>query len=307
MVDLARRKAMQLEDVPRSFAGREFAAGELELIREVVASCAGLSRAELAKTVCELLGWRRCNGSLKGLECRQYLEQLDSCGYLCLPAKHRRRPPGSSTRIPKTRQGEPEAAVVGSVEEFGPLVLQEVRDVQDRHLFRELVGRYHYQGYAVAYGAQLCYLVFVSQPQRRVVGCLRFSSPAWRMSARDRWIGWDESARSRNLQRVVNNSRFLLLPWVRIRNLASRVLSQAAGQVVVDWRVRYGVDPVLLETLVDAQRFSGTCYRAANWIEVGVTTGRGRMDRAHRRHGALPKKVLLYPLCRDAARHLRES
>lgn len=298
---------MQLEDVPRSFAGRKFAVGELEMIRELVASCGGLSRAELAKTVCELLGWRRRNGSLKGLECRQYLEQLDRCGYLCLPAKRQRRPPGSSIRISKTRQGEAGAVVEGSVEEFDPLVFQEVREERDRQLFRELVARYHYQGYAVAYGAQLCYLVFVSQPKHRVVGCLRFSSPAWRMSARDRWIGWDESARSRNLQRVVNNSRFLLLPWVRIRNLASRVLSQAARRVKVDWRARYGVEPVLLETLVDAQRFSGTCYRAANWIEVGVTTGRGRMDRAHRRHGALPKKILLYPLYRDAARRLRES
>jgi hypothetical protein len=307
MVGEARKKAMPLEDVPRSFAGREFAARELELIREVVASCEGLSRAELAKTVCELLGWRRRNGSLKGLECRQYLEQLAACGYLCLPAKRRRRPPGSSIRVPKTREGEAGALVEGSVEEFGPVVVQEVGEVRDRELFRELVGRYHYRGYTVAYGAQLCYLVFVSQPQRRVVGCLRFSSPAWRMSARDRWIGWDESARSRNLQRVVNNSRFLLLPWVRIRNLASRVLSQSARQVVVDWRVRYGVEPVLLETLVDAQRFSGTCYRAANWIEVGETTGRGRMDRAHERHGVLPKKVLIYPLCRDAARRLRES
>lgn len=298
---------MPLEDVPRRFAGREFAARELELIREVVESYPGLSRAELAKTVCELLGWRRRNGSLKGLECRQYLEQLDSCGYLCLPAKRERRPLGSSIRIPKTRQGAPGAEVVGSVEEFAPVVLREVREGQDRDLFRELVGRHHYQGYAVAYGAQLCYLVLVSQPQHQVVGCLRFSSPAWRMSARDRWIGWDESTRSRNLQRVVNNSRFLLLPWVRIRNLASQVLSHAARQVVVDWQARYGVEPVLLETLVDAQRFSGTCYRAANWIEVGVTTGRGRMDRAHRRHGALPKKVLLYPLCHDAARRLRES
>jgi len=286
---------MHLEDVPRSFAGREFAAGELELIREVVASCAGVSRAELAMTVCELLGWRRRNGSLKGLECRQYLEQLDSCGYLCLPAKHRRRPPGSSTRIPKTRQGEAGAVLEGSVEQFGAVLVQEVRDGRDRQLFRELVGRYHYQGYTVAYGAQLCYLVFVSQPQRRVVGCVRFSSPAWRMSARDCWIGWDESARSRNLQRVVNNSRFLLLPWVRIRNLASRVLSQVARQVVVDWRARYGVEPVLLETLVDPERFAGTCYRAANWQLLGLTTGRGKNDQTNKPNRPI-KEILGLPL-----------
>ena len=298
---------MLLEDIPRSFAGREFASAELELIREVVDSCAGVSRTELSKTVCELLDWRRRNGSLRGLECREYLEQLEACGYLRLPMKRRRRPMGSSTRIPETPQGNPTEAVVGSVEQFGSIHLQEVRDSKQRQLFRELVGRYHYQGYSVAYGAQLCYLIRLSQPQDRVVGCLRFSSPAWRMSARDRWIGWDDSVRACNLQRVVSNSRFLLLPWVQVRNLASRVLSQAAGQVRMDWQDRYGVEPLLLETLVDPARFSGTCYRAANWLDVGVTTGRGRMDRSHRRHGDCPKKVLIYPLCRNAARRLRQA
>lgn len=298
---------MRQEDIPRSFAGREFALDELELLREVVESCVGVSRTELSHTVCELLGWRRRSGSLKGLECREYLEQLEACGYLRLPRKRPRRPLGSSTRIPQTPQGDPEPALVGSVEQFGSILLQEVQDPKQRELFRELVGRYHYQGYSVAYGAQLGYLIRLSQRPDRVVGCLRFSSPAWRMSARDRWIGWEDSVRARNLQRVVNNSRFLLLPWVRIRNLASRVLSQAARQVALDWPARYGVEPVLLETLVDPERFSGTCYRAANWIEVGVSTGRGRMDRSHRRHGVCPKKVLVYPLRRHAARCLRES
>lgn len=298
---------MQPEEIPRRFAGRKIPTAELKLIREVVETCAGVSRAELAKTVCELLGWRRPNGSLKGLECRKYLEQLESCGYLRLPQKRRRRPVGSSTRIPQTQGGEPGETLVGSVEDLGAITLEEARDAKASQQFRELVGRYHYQGYSVAYGAQMCYLVFVSQPERRVVGCVRFSSPAWRMAARDGWIGWDEATRARNLQRVVNNSRFLLLPWVQVRNLASRVLSQAARQVAVDWRARYGVEPALLETLVDGQRFSGTCYRAANWIEVGETAGRGRMDRAHERHGAAPKKVFLYPLVRDAARRLRSE
>jgi len=195
--------------------------------------------------------------------------------------------------------------LVGSVEDLGAVTLQEVREAKARRQFRELVGRYHYQGYSVAYGAQLCYLVWVSLPVPRVVGCVRFSSPAWRMAARDAWIGWDEPTRTLNLQRVVNNSRFLVLPWVQVRNLASRVLSVAARQVVVDWPLRYGVEPLLLETFVDGERFSGTCYRAANWIEVGETSGRGRMDRAHARHGASVKKVLIYPLVRDAAQRLR--
>ncbi len=296
---------MEPANIPRSFAGQAVAAGELKLIREVIDSCDGVSRTELAKTVCELLGWRRPNGSLRGLECREYLEELASCGYLQLPEKRRRRPVGSSTRIPHTLRGDRGEALVSSVADLGPIILQEARDTEARRWFRELVGRYHYQGYSVAYGAQLCYLIFATQPEGRVLGCVRFSSPAWRMAARDGWIGWDDSTRARNLQRVVNNSRFLLLPWIQVRNLASRVLSLAAKQLVVDWPARYGVAPLLLETLVDGERFSGTCYRAANWIEVGETSGRGRMDRAHERHGASPQKVLLYPLVRDAAPRLR--
>ena len=296
---------MQSEEIPMSFAGRNVTAADLKLIREVVDSCAGVSRTELAKTVCELLGWRRPNGSLRALECREYLEQLESNGYLQLPQRRRRRPFGSSTQIPRTPKGEPGQPLVGSAKDLGAIVLEEARDTESRRQFRELVGRYHYQGYSVAYGAQLCYLVYASQPEPRVVGCVRFSSPAWRMAARDGWIGWDDPTRTRNLQRVINNSRFLLLPWVQVRNLASRVLSCAARQVVIDWPIRYGIEPVLLETLVDGERFSGTCYRAANWIEVGETSGRGRMDRDHARHGASVKKVFLYPLVRDAAKRLR--
>jgi hypothetical protein len=127
------------------------------------------------------------------------------------------------------------------------------------------------------------------------------------MAVRDRWIGWDEATRQRNLQRVVANSRFLILPWVRVKNLASRVLSEATRRLAVDWPLRYGVEPLLVETLVDAERFRGTCYRAANWQVLGVTSGRGRMDREHRRHGLASKTVLVCELVRAAARRLRES
>jgi hypothetical protein len=136
---------------------------------------------------------------------------------------------------------------------------------------------------------------------------MQFSSPAWRMKARDQWIGWDDTTRSRNLQRVVTNSRFLILPWVHIQNLASTVLSLALRRLVIDWEQRYGVRPLLVETLVDPGRFTGGCYLAANWIALGGTAGRGRMDREHQRHGAAPKKLLVYPLHRDAARRLREA
>ena len=299
-----------LQELPerlRHFDGRRIAPQELSLVREVVADCGGLSRTELAQTVCELLNWRRLNGSLKGLECRLWLEELESCGCLELPGKRKRRPLGHGNRVPLSEQGAPGASLSGMVQELAPVVLEAVATPGEQALFRELVGRYHALGSRQPYGAQLRYLVWVSLPRPQVVGCLQFSSPAWRLAARDRWIGWDEATRLRNLQRVVNNSRFLILPWVRVKNLASHVLSQAMRRLSVDWAARYGHKPLLVETLVDRQRFQGTCYRAANWQELGSTSGRGRMDREHQRHGLSVKTVLVYCLVREAARRLRES
>ncbi len=291
----------------QSFAGRGFALAEMRLIREVVQSCAGLSRMELAHTVCELVGWTRPSGSLKARECREFLERLAANGQLGLPDKRARRPLGSRTTVPHTPRGEPGPVLRGSVREVEPITVTPVRSLDDRLWFRELVGRYHYLGHAVPFGAQQRYLVQVARPRPTVVGCLQFSSPAWRMAARDRWIGWDDATRQRQLQHVVNNSRFLILPWVNVKNLASAVLARGVRKLTVDWPERYAVEPYLVETLVDGRRYTGSCYRAANWIVVGETTGRGRMDRHHRRAGAAPKSVLLYPLVPDAAQRLREG
>ena len=169
------------------------------------------------------------------------------------------------------------------------------------------MGRYHYLGYRMPFGAQLRYLAFVSEPTRTVVAALQISSPAWRLAARDRWIGWDEPTRVRNLQRVVNNSRFLVLPWGTGAEPGQSAAGAAGQALAVDWQARFATEPLLLETLVDGSRFAGTCYRAANWIEVGDTTGRGRMDRAHARHGQAPKRVLVYPLVADAQRRLVQA
>ena len=265
-----------------------------------------MSRMELARTVCELLRWRRPNGGLKARECREFLERLDAEGALVLPDKRRGRAPGLVTRVPRTAAGEPGRPLVGSVHDIEPLAVELVGESAERLLFRELVGRYHYLGHRVPFGAHLRYLVFASRPQRAVVGCLQFSSPAWRMAARDRWVGWDDRTRARNLQHVVNNSRFLLLPWVGVRNLASAVLARGLGQMAADWPRRYHIEPWLVETLVDPRRHHGGCYRAANWVALGATTGRGRMDRYGRRAGEAPKTVLVYPVVRDAKRRLRE-
>src|SRR6266581_1279630 len=295
-----------MERTDLRFLGRRVTGEDLTMIQEIVASCAGLTRMELARTVCELLGWRRRSERLKARECREFLEKLDSGGLLVLPDKRVGRPVGSRTEVPVTERGNPGAVIQGTAPDVGRLELELVRSDEARRLFRELVGRYHYLGHAVPFGAHLRYLIYAELPQTRVVACVQFSSAAWRIAVRDEWIGWDEGTRVRNLQHIVNNSRFLVLPWVEVKNLASRILSEAARRIVVDWKRCYGVEPLLAETLVDPRRYRGTCYRAANWIDLGRTSGLGRMDRRRSGGEVAPKTVLVYPLTRDAARQLRE-
>lgn len=275
--------------------GRSFASEEIELIRQVVTSCGGLSRTELASTVCELLDWHRVNGGLKTIECRRLLDDLEARGLVKLPALRSTKPRGARTRVKPT--GWCEQAISGELNELGALRVELVRTAAERELWRELIERYHYLGHRVPFGAYLRYLIRASEPAV-VVGCIQFSSPAWRLAARDRWIGWSDTQRAANLQQVICNSRFLVLPSVRVRNLASRALSVALREVTREWPEHYGVRPVLVETLVEQGRFSGTCYRAANWSEVGVSAGRGRMDREHRRHGASPKRVFVHSIDR---------
>lgn len=288
------------------FLGHDITAEELTLIGEVVSTCNGLSRMELAHTMCELLGWRRPSGLLKGRECREFLEKLEGRGLLRLPDKRAGRPVGRRTEVPVTEWGEPGAELIGTAGELGRIELELVRTDQQRRYLRELVGRYHYLGHAVPFGAQLRYFVCGTIPERTVVGCMQFSSAAWRMAVRDQWIGWDSATRVRNLQRVVSQSRFLILPWVHVRNLASRVLSLSVRRMAADWERRYKVEPLLVETLVDPRRYRGSCYRAANWIELGLTSGLGRMDRRREGQEVTPKTVLVYPLVRDAIQRLRE-
>ena len=288
-----------------SCSGRVFPISDVALIREIVATCGGLSRKELANTISELVGWTRANGSLKEAECLMLLGRLEAVGLLRLPAKQQTRPVGSVTSIPHTAEGEPGLPLCGSVETFAPVCVERVSAAGARQRFRELVGRYHALGYRVPFGAHLQYLVSITRPVPTVVGCLQFSSAAWRIEVRDGWIGWDDATRARHLGQLVNNSRLLLLPWVKIKNLASATLARALRRLPADWHAQYGVTPLLVETFVDPTQYTGACYRAANWVEIGQTSGRGRDDRQHRRHGARPKRVFVYPLRRDALAQLR--
>jgi Domain of unknown function (DUF4338) len=302
VLGIAFREKRPVDTAETVFCARQFSADELQLICAVVNRYPKLSRMELSQTVCELLQWARPSGRLKALECCELLELLDARGVLQLPPKRATKPVGSHTRVPHSSLGEANTRLEGKVGDFEPIVIELVQTEAQRLLFRELVGRYHYLGHKVAFGAQLRYLF---HSRDTVLGCLQFSSPAWRMAAREAWIGWDDEARRRNLQRVVNNSRFLLLPWVRIENLASVVLSRALRRLRTDWLARYAVEPILAETLVDRGRYSGHCYKAANWLLLGETRGRGRMDREHRREGLAPKSIWVYPLVSDAAQRLR--
>ena len=193
----------------------------------------------------------------------------------------------------------------GPLEAFAPVSLERISNAGARQRFRELVDRYHPLGYKIPFGGHLEYLVWISQPVPTVVGGLQFSSAAWRIEVRDQWIGWDDATRVRHLPQVVNNSRFLLAPWVHVKNLASATLARVLRRLPADWQAQYGVTPLLVETFVDPAQYSGTCYRAANWVELGETSGRGRDDGQHRRHGARPKRVFMYPLRREARAGLR--
>lgn len=294
---------MNGEKENQRFCGRTFTPEELRLIKEVVRDCGGISRLELAHTVCELLDWKRPGGGLKARECRDLLERLDTEGILQLPGKKATGGTGPRRLIAPETSGKPFSTLTGSIEMFSPVEVEPVENGAQRQLFKELVGRYHYLGYTMPYGARLQYLAYVSRPSRELVGCIQFSSPAWRMKVRDQWIGWDDATRGVRLQHVVNNSRFLVV--ANIKNLASRLLSLSLSRLSSDWVSHYGVEPFLVETLVDRDRFHGGCYRAANFLVLGETSGRGRMDRFHKREGERVKTVLVYPLVKDAARRLK--
>jgi uncharacterized protein DUF4338 len=276
------------------FAGRCFSSADVALMCQAARDYAGFGITEIARTVCEWLDWKRPNGRLKNHECRLLLERLRDHGVLALPSLHQSGRRGARTVV-ITDQSDAQPLLQTTVADLQPLRLLQVESAHSA-LFRQFIQRYHYLGYRTPTGANLRYLVQSATGQ--MLACLQWSSPAWAMQARDQWIGWNSRQRARNLQYIVNNSRFLILPWVRVKGLASSILARAANQVVNDWPQHYGYKPMLLETLVDSARFRGTCYRGANWICVGETLGRGRMDR-HHRTGIAKKTIFVFPLCRN--------
>lgn len=271
--------------------GRVFSEEDLERIRGIISHESRPCRAEIARRTCRELGWVGESGQLKAMSCRLALVRLERRGLLELPQP--RCTNGNGKRYHPS-QDLPSVAeeIGGSVDRLTGLRLKSVESKADSRLWNEAIARFHYLGYAPLPGAQQRYLV---DSDHGLLGVIGFGASAWKVAARDTWIGWTSEQRRARLHRVVNNARFLLLPWARVRNLASRTLAMSAHRVRHDWQRRYGYEPVLLETFVERPRFTGACYRAANWIYVGDTTGRGKLDRHH--GCALPvKRVMVQPL-----------
>lgn len=281
--------------------GRTFSAEELQEIRAIVESSQTDSRSKLSLRICERLNWRQNNGQLKDRSCREALNKLHEQGFLRLPPAHPRPPKRSpiclSERTAPKPVFTPRPREI-DIESFS--VLSKRCDIQ---LWNEFVERYHYLGYGVPVGPNIKYFV---RGGDEIVACMTFSGAAWKVAVRDRWIGWSHGQRHNRLHLVLNNTRFLILPWIQVKNLASRLLGLAARRVTEDWLRIYGYSPLLLETFVHVERHAGTCYRAANWICLGETKGRGKMDR-HKRCALPRKSVFVYPLTPDAGDRLRNG
>jgi hypothetical protein len=283
------------------YCGRLFTAVELEQIRGMIETEPRPNRAELSRLVCRALNWLRPDGRTKDMACRVAMLRMHRDGIIALP------PPlkgNSNGRIrPKfTSASEPGSPLALCAGVLGELELRLVTR-KNSALWNELIERHHYLGYTPLPGAQLRYLVYAGN---RLLAALGFGASAWKVAPRDKFIGWSVQERERNLHRIVNNARFLILPWITSHNLASRILSAAARRIAQDWHDCYGYRPVLLETFVEKARFRGTCYKAANWICVGTTQGRGKLDRYTLR--PLPvKDIFLYPLSKDFRQELRAA
>lgn len=280
-----------------TFVGRRFSRKQLAIIQQTVQSFPNLSRRELAHTVCENLDWVTAKGTNKIQTCLNALEAMHTAGLFVLPRKQQ-QVKRKQNQITPTHHTDPHPAINGSLGQWTSISLQTVTQKEEIKRWNEFVDRYHYLGYKRPIGTHLRYFILASTQsgEAQILGCLLFSFATVSLTCRDQWIGWDEKARQRRLNLVLNNNRFLIFPWVDVKNLASKVLSIAATQVADDWMTQHGFRPVLMETFVDPGKFLGTCYKAANWQLIGQTKGKkgsARVDEVTR------KDVYVYPLVAD--------
>jgi hypothetical protein len=286
---------------PLSYRGRTISAEDIVSIRQLIAQNPGASRRQLSVLVCQAWDWRQANGAWRDMVCRGLMLALHRAGHIELPAcKHAPPNPLARRTRPATDFLVDQSPLRGPLRALQPLVIRQVRRTSEEGLFNGLIERYHYLGYSQPVGEHLKYLVYT---QQRPIACLAWSSGPWHMGPRDRYIGWSPAVRRRHLHLLAYNTRFLILPWVEVVHLASHLLGCMARQISADWQTLYGHPIHYLETFVDRERYKGTSYRAANWLCLGQTTGRGIKDKQHRVTLSI-KDVLGYALSRDFRRRL---
>ena len=284
---------------------------EIGAIRRLMREHPEYNRAELSRRVCDRLQWNKPDGGRKDMSCRVAMLRMEKDGLLSLPPP--RNSNGNGRIRPRfTVRTAPRPDVCLPARSFGQLRFQPVKTRSESRLWNELIERYHYLGYQPLPGAQLRYLIYSAVECTDEMGLphllavMGFGAAAWKVAPRDQFIGWSAEQRERHLHLVVNNARFLILPWIQSRNLASRILGGISKRLPVDWNREYGYSPVLLETFVDAERFHGTAYKAANWTYVGQTQGRGKLDSKH--ENPLPIKfVFLFPLLKSFRQSLSSA
>ena len=271
------------------YCGRDFHADEIALIRQLIAEDPTRTRAELSRLTCRALQWRKADGGLKDMSARVAMLRMHEDGLIELPPPRCKRPDQRVRIGSRSDPGEPLDKPVGALT---PLALRRVCTKSESRLWNEYIHRYHYLGHKPLPGAQLRYTVYSAE---QPIALLGFGAAAWMSAPRDRYIGWTHEQRKRNLSLIVNNARFLILPWIQSKNLASMLLAKAAKILPIHWQEVYGYRPVLLETFVEKPRFRGTCYNAANWVYVGQTKGRGKLGPAGKQSVPI-KDLWVYPL-----------
>ena len=275
--------------------GRCVSEPDLEQIRQWLGQHPDWSRWRLSRELATQWGWRNGAGQLKDMAARTLLVKLHERGLIGLP--RRRQVPTNRMRCHAGEQMTGKDPIDCGLSELGPLVVEEVSTQPQRRAWvAAALGQFHYLGFGGAVGENLQYVV--RDGQERELACLVFGAPAWKCQDRDQFIGWSAEQRQRHLNLIVNNSRFLILPWVRVPHLASWTLGRVSRRLAKDWQAKYGHPVVLAETFVEQERFRGSAYRAANWQAVGATAGRTRQD-CHRCIQTPVKEIYLYPLRRD--------
>ncbi len=254
------------------YRGRSVTSEQIAFIRQLITDHPHLSRWKLSRQLCESWQWKQANGALRDMVCRGLLLMLDRAGEIQLPPVKRL----VGNHLAQRERPEPvipdNRPVCGSLSDLQPLEFVQVRRTAEEPFFNSLMEQYHYLGYEQPVGEHVKYLV---KARGQVIACLAWSSAPRHLKLRDRYVGWSDEARERNVHMLAYNTRFLILPWVRVPHLASHILGRMAKLVPADWQRLYAHPIYWLETFVDTARFAGTCYRAANWQEIGTTAGRG--------------------------------